>query len=227
MGSDAVEDYLKAIYELQEAEGRAKTSRLAERLGLTAGSVTDMVKRLGSARPQLVSYRHHQGVRLTSRGKKEALSVIRRHRLVESFLFTVLGLSWDEVHREAEVLEHHVSPRVLAAMDALLGHPAFDPHGEPIPDPDGRLPAVSQRRLSEAEVGSTVRILRVFPVSGALLRHLDGIGLGLGTIGTVVEKAAFDGAMVLRRAVGGIDAADVAVSRSVAESLFVAEQETP
>jgi DtxR family Mn-dependent transcriptional regulator len=103
-----VEDYLKAIYELELKEGLAQATLLAEKLGIQAGTVSEMIKRLASASPRLITYKHHRGVRLTARGKKAALGIIRRHRLLETFLHQTLGLSWDEVHEEAEVLEHHI-----------------------------------------------------------------------------------------------------------------------
>ena len=116
MQSEAVEKYLKTIYEIQQQGGRVKTTTLAQTLGVTAGSVTDMIKRLASLRPKLVSHELHKGVALTPRGKKVALSVIRRHRLLETFLNRVLGFSWDEVHHEAQNLEHHISDRLTDAI---------------------------------------------------------------------------------------------------------------
>ena len=116
MQSEAVEKYLKTIYEIQQHGGRVKTTTLARSLNVTAGSVTDMIKRLSTLRPKLVSHELHRGVALTPRGKKVALSVIRRHRLLETFLNRVLGFSWDEVHDEAQNLEHHISDRLTDAI---------------------------------------------------------------------------------------------------------------
>ena len=181
MNSETVEDYLKAIYVLEEKEGRAKTSALAAQLGVTAGSVTDMLKRLSAAETKLLTYKHHHGARLTSRGKKVALDVIRRHRLLETFLHDILNLKWGEVHAEAEILEHHISGRVTDAIDRLLDHPQFDPHGEPIPGKDGQLPQVAQQKLTEIDIGLTVRIVRVDPFREDLLTYLDSLGIGIHT----------------------------------------------
>ncbi len=220
MNSETVEDYLKAIYELQAKEGRAKTSHLADKLGVTAGSVTEMLRRLARTTPQLVVYKQHHGVRLTARGQKIALNVVRRHRLLETFLHQVLKLSWDEVHREAEVLEHHVSERVTDALDELLKRPAYDPHGEPIPDRTGSLPTVSDQMLSEVAIGKSVRIVRVQPHKEELLQYLDSMGIGIDTRAVVVEKAPFDGPISLRIGTGR-SRHDCALGRGVTDHLFV------
>jgi DtxR family Mn-dependent transcriptional regulator len=199
MKSDTVEDYLKAIFELQEREGRAKTSQLAERLGVTAGSVTGMLQRLSMMRPPPLTYRHHRGVKLTAEGRKTALEIIRRHRLLETFLHRVLGLSWDEVHREAEILEHYLSDRVTDALDELLQHPKTDPHGEPIPDKDGGLsPSWFENRLSTVDVGKTVKIAAVHPPSEELLRFLNEQGVGIETRVTVLDRSELDGTTTLQ-----------------------------
>ncbi|MGD9017847.1 MAG: metal-dependent transcriptional regulator [Desulfobacterales bacterium] len=220
MRSDTVEDYLKAVYEIQEQDARAKTSRIAGRLGLTAGSVTEMLKRLSKTSPPLLDYRHHQGAQLTSEGRREALGVIRRHRLVETFLHRVLGLTWDEVHREAEELEHHISPRVLEAIDTMLNHPTTDPHGEPIPDSHGHMPPVSCKRLSGIEPGTSVRIVRVLPDSEELLTYLDALGIAIGTVGTVVDRAPFDGPITFKPE-DKTSARPCAIGLTVADRLFV------
>jgi DtxR family Mn-dependent transcriptional regulator len=218
MGSGAVENYLKAIYKLETRFGKAKTSALALKLGVTAGSVTDMLKRLAAEESGLVHYQSHQGVRLTARGRQKALDVIRRHRLLETFLHRVLGLSWADVHQEAEILEHHVSHRVMEAIDRVLDYPRFDPHGESIPRSGGDLPAANQRPLADIEAGGRVRIARVQPSSDDFLRYLDTIGIGIGTTGTVLEKAPFDGPILFQKS--DADAA-ISLGKSVAEQLFV------
>ena len=131
------QDYLKALYVLDQGDEPVPTSRLAARLGVSAPSVTNMLARLAEER--LVKHAPRAGARLTARGRREALEMIRRHRILETFLVQVLGLDWAEVHADAEVLEHHISPRVLEAIDRLVGHPAEDPHGHPIPDRDGHM----------------------------------------------------------------------------------------
>jgi len=192
MYSEKVETYLKAVYEIEEAHSRAKTSHLSERLGVSAGSVTEMIQRISSLRPKLLDYAPQHGVRLTNRGKKAALQVVRRHRLLETFLHDTLRLSWDEVHMEAQALEHHVSERVADAIYALLGNPTHDPHGEPIPDRRGRLPATSSRRLADVEPGETVRVVRIHPHPADFLPYLDRIGIGIGTEVRLLEKAPME-----------------------------------
>ncbi|MHC4409712.1 MAG: metal-dependent transcriptional regulator [Planctomycetota bacterium] len=135
--SSAREDYLKAIYHLTEGGERVSTSALAERLSVRDPSVSAMLKRLAAA--GLVDYEPRQGALLTEEGRISTMRVVRRHRLLESFLVEILDLDWSEVHEEAEVLEHHLSERIVDAMDHVLGHPFEDPHGHPIPDNDGRI----------------------------------------------------------------------------------------
>lgn len=198
MKSEAAEKYLKTIYEIQQLGGRVKTTALAQTLGVTAGSVTDMIKRLSNVRPKLVSHELHKGVSLTPRGKKVALSVIRRHRLLETFLNRVLGFSWDEVHDEAENLEHHISDRLTDAIAEYLNYPEYDPHGDPIPEKDGKLKADNLLSLTATPVGESVRIARVRHTDAELLRYLDELGIRLETIVTVVEKAPFKGPLSIR-----------------------------
>ena len=198
MQSETVEKYLKTIYEIQQYGGRVKTSNLARTLGVTAGSVTDMIKRLSNVRPKLVSHELHKGVALTPSGKKIALSVIRRHRLLETFLNRVLGFSWDEVHEEAEKLEHHISSRLTDAIADFLNHPQYDPHGDPIPEKDGKMKTDDYQSLAATPVGESVRIARVRHNDAELLRYLDQLGIRLETIATVIEKAPFDGPLSFR-----------------------------
>jgi DtxR family Mn-dependent transcriptional regulator len=198
MQSEAVEKYLKTIYEIQQHGGRVKTTTLARSLNVTAGSVTDMIKRLSTLRPKLVSHELHKGVALTPRGKKVALSVIRRHRLLETFLNRVLGFSWDEVHDEAQNLEHHISDRLTDAIAEYLNHPQYDPHGDPIPEKDGKVKTDNFRSLGSTPVGESVRIARVLHDDAELLRYLDQLEIHLDTIVTVIEKAPFKGPLSIR-----------------------------
>jgi len=198
MQTETVEKYLKTIYEIQRHGGRVKTTTLAHTLGVTAGSVTDMIKRLSNVRPKLVSHEMHKGVALTPRGKKIALSVIRRHRLLETFLNRVLGFSWDEVHAEAENLEHHISDRLTDAIAEYLNHPQYDPHGDPIPEKDGKVKADNFHSLTATPVGESVRIARVHHNDAELLRYLDQLEIRLETVVTVIEKAPFKGPLSIR-----------------------------
>ncbi len=198
MRSDTVEDYLKAIYELQEQHGRAKTSALAARLGVTPGSVTDMLKRLAGQTPRLVVYQSHQGVTLTALGVQKALTVIRRHRLLETFLHEVLGFAWDEVHAEAERLEHCLSERLTEAIAAHLNHPVCDPHGDPIPSREGQIETPSGCPLSELSVGQTVRITRVRLQDDTALQYLARNGVTIGSTVKILEQSPLDGQISLQ-----------------------------
>lgn len=198
MQSGTVENYLKAIYELEERTGIARTTLLADKLGIKAGTVSEMIKRLSKADSPLITYMHHQGVRLTPKGRKAALNVIRRHRLLETFLHRTLALSWDEVHAEAEVLEHHLSDRVTDAMDRHLGHPRYDPHGEPIPQSDGKIIDLSGTRLSDIDNEREFRIVRVIPESDDLLKYLESLQIGIGACGSILSRVPSDGSITVR-----------------------------
>ena len=191
------EDYLKAIYRLEIATGVAKTTHLAKALSVSAATVSEMMRRMSDERPRLIAYKSHYGVRLTQKGKRAALDVIRRHRLLETFLHQVLGLSWDEVHEEAEVLEHHLSARVTEAIDQILDHPQFDPHGEPIPDRSGTMPARDDLALTDVGKGQRFRVTGVMPVSSELLQYLDGLGIAIGTTGVMISKTPLEGPIVV------------------------------
>jgi DtxR family Mn-dependent transcriptional regulator len=175
--SPNIQDYLKRIYELTLSGGKATTSELAERLGISAASVTNMLQKLSLTTPPYVTYTKHQGVSLTEDGRKTALKVLRRHRLIENFLVAKMGYSWDEVHQEAEVLEHAMSPLLEQRMDEALGHPKFDPHGDPIPDANLKMPEIKQTSLSDLGVGKGGQVLRVPHEDPEVLRYLGKYGL--------------------------------------------------
>ncbi len=221
VNSQTAEDYLKSIHSLEEGDARVKTSLLAKRLGLTPGSVTDMLKRLSQADPALIDYQHHRGVKLTDEGRRVALSVVRRHRLLESFFYQVLGFGWDEVHQEAEVLEHHLSERVTDALDRLMNHPKFDPHGEAIPSKTGKVRKAAQISLSEVEAGATVRVVRVDPRQNEMLQYLDELGIGVGTHIAVEERAPFNGPIRLRIGSKGARRVET-VGREILDHIYVA-----
>ncbi len=179
--SSTIEDYLKVIYGWTEWQDAPITgSQLAARLGLVPSSVTEMVKKL--AKQGLVTHRPYGAIELTDAGRAEALRMVRRHRLVETWLVEGFGYDWDEVHDEAEVLEHALSDRMLAAIDAQLGHPTRDPHGDPIPGPDGsvqRPDAVLAAELDPATIG---RVARISDRDSAVLRRIRDEGIGLDTV---------------------------------------------
>lgn len=180
MASVTVENYLKQLYlEQQHARGElVQMGRLASAMAVTPGTATTMVKAL--AESGLVDYEPRGGVKLTRGGEQLALHVLRRHRLVELFLVETLGLDWSEVHQEAEELEHAISEKVLERIDALLGHPSVDPHGDPIPTSRGRLTASRSQTLAESEVAQRLTIARITDQDPAFLKFLDRSGLTPG-----------------------------------------------
>lgn len=193
----AIEDYLKAIYTIQQQGHEVTTSLIGEQLGgFKPGSVTGMVKRL--AEMSLVAYTPYQGVRLTAEGQRIALEVIRHHRLLELYLVEALGYSWDEVHEEAERLEHHISEKLEARIAAHLGEPDFDPHGDPIPTLEGTLPDSTSVHLADLPVGATGKIVRVRDQDANRLRYLAELGMVPGVEVLILASAPFDGPMSVR-----------------------------
>lgn len=190
--SAAVEDYLKAIYTLKQRHGQVSTSLLADHLGIKPASVTGMLKNLDEL--HLVSYTPYYGVDLTPAGEKIALEVVRHHRLIELYLVQALGYSWDEVHDEAEELEHVISEKLEARIAAQLGDPTIDPHGDPIPTREGLVPdGPSDRRLGDMPIGEGGIIARVHDQNPDHLRYLAGLGLVPGATVAVTAAAPFDG----------------------------------
>jgi len=188
----SVQDYLKNIYELTENGETASTNALARKLNISAPSVTGMVQKLASAKPALVEYQKHQGVTLTREGRKAALEVIRHHRLLEAWLVQTLGYSWDEVHEEAERLEHVISEDFERRIAAAMGHPVRDPHGEPIPTADLKMPFHDSTPLSALRPGQTATVKRVKAPDPELLRHLEELGLVPGAQIEVKDYSPFD-----------------------------------
>ncbi len=193
--SPNIQDYLKRIYEITRSGDKATTSELAERLGISAASVTNMLQKLSLTDPPYVTYTKHQGVNLTEEGRKTALKILRRHRLIENFLVAKLGYTWDEVHQEAEVLEHAISPQLEQRMDEALGHPEFDPHGDPIPDADLNMPEINQTSLSDLEVGKSGQVLRVPHEDPDVLRYLGKYGLRPDVKIKLIARTPYDQTM--------------------------------
>jgi len=185
-----VENYIKAIYQIGVGQPNktAATGQIASTLGVSPGSVTSMLKTLGES--GLVTYTPYEGVQLTSSGNALALRVLRRHRLIELFLAKTLRLSWDEVHEEAEHMEHAVSDLLVDRIDDYLGHPEVDPHGDPIPRADGSVDVRDARSLVECSVGEKFRLARVIDQSPQFLRYLTDAGLTLGTSGEVLGNSS-------------------------------------
>ena len=204
MPSLTVENYVKTIFQITaDQDGRpASTGQIATALGVAPGTVTSMLKTLDAAR--LATHRRYEGVALTRAGRVLALRMIRRHRLIEVFLLRTLDMSWDEVHDEAEHMEHAVSDLLIDRIDAFLGHPEVDPHGDPIPRADAQslAPATtaSTRSLAECDAGEAFRLARVLDQSSAFLRYLTECGLTSGSTGTVERNP--DGAGLMRIRLG-------------------------
>jgi DtxR family transcriptional regulator, Mn-dependent transcriptional regulator len=186
--SESVQDYLKTIYELHHDHTRATTNALASRLRVEAASVTGMLKKL--AEMKLVDYVPYQGAQLTPSGEKIALEVIRHHRLLELYLMEAMGYSWDQVHSEADRLEHAISEEFEDKIATLLGDPKIDPHGDPIPSKTGEIAATSTHSLQNAEIGAALRIERVRDEDPALLRRVAGLGLIPGAAVTILQRDA-------------------------------------
>jgi DtxR family Mn-dependent transcriptional regulator len=213
MNNQSTEDYLKGIYKLSEEGAGVTTSALARHLGIGDGSVTGMLKKLAAKR--LIRHVPYRGVSLTDAGRKAALTMMRRHRLWEIFLVRHLGYGWDEVHDEAERLEHATSDEMERRLDVMLGRPDTDPHGEPVPTADGRLAPLKGKPLREFSGGDRVIVLRVSDDSSAILQHTAKLGVSLRTRLTVREKRAFDGSMVV-----AVGSRERFLSREVAAAIF-------
>lgn len=194
----SIQDYLKSIYELTENGEVASTNALSKKLKISAPSVTGMIQKLASAKPALVEYQKHQGVTLTKEGRKAALEVIRHHRLLEAWLVQTLGYSWDEVHEEAERLEHVISEDFERRIAAAMGHPVRDPHGELIPTADLKMPSDELTPLSALRPNQSATIKRVKASDPELLRYLEGLGLLPGTQIEVMDYSPFDHNLTLK-----------------------------
>ena len=195
--SPAIEDYAKAIYGLElRAGGAVSTNALAERLGVTAASASGMVKRLDEL--GLVSHVPYRGVELTADGRRLALEVLRHHRLLELYLAESLGVPWDRVHQEAEVLEHVLSEELEEAIAAKLGNPTHDPHGDPIPTADLRIEEGDTVPLQSLRAGQAGTLVRVSDADPEMLRYLAERGIAPGSRFQIVDKHPFDGPLFAR-----------------------------
>ena len=214
--SRSVEDYLKAVFSLTRGGGTASTSALAEQLAIQPASVTGMVKRL--AEMGLLAHAPYRGVQLTDRGAREALRVIRRHRILETYLTAVLGYAWEEVHEEAERLEHAASDRLIEAMAEALGDPSHDPHGAPIPTVSGEVAARSLDTLADAPLDHRRVIQAVRDEEAEVLRAMEAQGLVPGVEVQVLTRGR-DGALTVR--VGGEDGEARAIPTELATRIYV------
>jgi DtxR family Mn-dependent transcriptional regulator len=217
MATQSVEDYVKSIYKLQGGEENVTTSALAARVRTSPAAVTKMLRHLEKLK--LVTYTPYRGVRLTEAGEKVALEVIRHHRLLERYLMEALGYEWDEVHAEAERLEHVISEDFEARIDKMLGYPTACPHGDPIPSPDGAIVRSKDAPLSSQSAPAELVVRRVRDSDPELLQYLKERGLLPGTAITLLEREPFEGALVLR-----VGDQTVRVARQAAQGVFVSTE---
>ena len=209
------ENYLKAIYHLSDGGAKAVlTNALAVAMNTKAASVTDMIKKLSAK--EVITYEKYYGVNVTPKGKTEALMVIRKHRLWETFLVDKLGFAWDEVHEVAEQLEHIISPRLIEKLDEFLGYPKVDPHGDPIPDHKGKIKIQPQVPVDQLQIGFQGKIAAVKDSDSNLLKYLDKIGARPGVKIKVLGKEEYDESMEIL-----IDDHRVFISKAVSQNILV------
>jgi len=209
------ENYIKAIYHLGKlGEHNVSTNAIAKEIATKASSVTDMVKKLSEK--GYANYKKYQGVTLTSHGKKIAINIIRKHRLWEVFLAEKLNFSWDEIHEVAEQLEHIKSEKLIKQLDAFLEYPTHDPHGDPIPDADGKIKSIDKILLSQAKIDDVCVCVGVKDSSSEFLKYLDKNSIALGTELKVTHKEPFDNSATII-----INSKEFIVSNIIANNLFV------
>jgi len=213
--SQSIEDYLKAIYKLQTLkEGGVSTSELAKEMGVANASVTNMVKRLSKL--GMVDYQSYYGTTLTKSGEKIALEMIRHHRLLELYLKEMLGYSWDEVHEEAEKLEHYISEQFEDKISELLNHPTVDPHGDPIPTKDGEMPVIKSKKLSSVLADYSCIVQRVKNQDSDVLRKLEQAGIIPGVKVTIVKRDEEKGCLHLE-----VEGRKTSVADALAAQIYV------
>lgn len=213
--SQSIEDYLKAIYKLQSLkEGGVSTSELAKEMGVANASVTNMVKRLSKL--GMVDYQSYYGTTLTKSGEKIALEMIRHHRLLELYLKEMLGYSWDEVHEEAEKLEHYISEQFEDKISELLNHPTVDPHGDPIPTKDGEMPVIKSKKLSSIPADYSCIVQRVKNQDSEVLRQLEQAGIIPGVKITIVKRDKEEGCLHLE-----VDGRKTSITDTLTAQIYV------
>ncbi|NLR92485.1 metal-dependent transcriptional regulator [Flammeovirga agarivorans] len=217
MFSHSEENYLKTIYHLSAKQKPVSTNAIAEALSTKPASVTDMIKKLNSK--SVIHYQKYKGTTLTAEGEKEALLIIRKHRLWEVFLLEKLNFNWDEVHEVAEQLEHIKSKRMIERLDQFLGFPKHDPHGDPIPDKNGELRDLEAIKLSTLAINDEASVVAVKDENSSLLQYLDKVGIGIGSKIQVTDKIDFDESLEIK-----IDGRDKKIiSALVSENILVQE----
>ncbi len=211
------EDYLSVIYKSADSNGEIKANQIAEQLNISAAAVTDMLQKL--SKEGYVDYKRYKGTKLTKSGEDYARSMVRRHRIWELFLHQIVGLPWDKVHNEAHNLEHSASDELINKMEEMLDFPEYDPHGDPIPDKNGKLPKVKTGvPLSSIEPRHKVKVNRVHDFDSSFLQYISKIGIELNKEITVVETLEFDNSILVE-----IDKKETSLSSKVAANIFVTE----
>ena len=211
------EDYLSIIYKSSDSNGVIKANQIAEKLNISAAAVTDMLRKLSKA--GYVDYKRHKGIKLTKSGEDYARSMVRRHRIWEVFLHQIVGLPWDKVHNEAENLEHSSSDELINRMEEMLDYPEFDPHGDPIPDRNGKMPKGNLGTpLSTIEPGNSVKVNRVHDFDSSFLQYITNIGIELNKEVTVLDTLEFDHSLLIE-----VDKKKTSISNKVAANIFVTE----
>ncbi len=209
------ENYIKSIYHLQQGTGLVNTNSLAAEMQTRAASVTDMLKKLKAKK--ILQYERYKGFKLNEAGKKTALDVVRKHRLWEFFLVEKLKFDWDKVHPIAEELEHISSDELIQRLDNFLGNPSFDPHGDPIPDKNGKIPVINQQSLSDIPLKKIVTVSSVSNQSAQMLEMLKHYNIALGTQIMVLKKFEFDGSLEIKV----LKQSACIISEQVAKNVFV------
>lgn len=216
MNTLSEENYLKAILRLsQRSDEKITATAIAEALGNNAASVIDMIRKMTDK--QLIEYDKKKGVRLTAQGLKDSILIVRKHRLWEVFLLEKLGYHWDEVHDIAEELEHISDATLADRLDKFLGFPEYDPHGDPIPKANGKLPKTYTVSLSDAKTNGTIRVAAVRDTSNSFLQYLLKLGIGIGSQIQVIEKISYDGSLVIKIN----DGEHVTVSQKFSENILI------
>ena len=215
MNNISQEDYLSTIYKHRDSSGAIKSNQIAERLSISGAAVTDMLKKL--SKDGYVDHKKYKGITLTKVGEEYAMNMVRRHRIWEVFLHQVVGIPWDRVHEEAENLEHSSSDELINRLEEMLNFPEFDPHGDPIPDKNGKLPEQKKAKsLSVIQPGNKVKVLKVNDFDSSFLKHISRIGIELNKDIEVKEVLKFDGSMLIT-----VSGKEITVSNKLAANIFV------
>jgi len=211
------EDYLSVIYKSSDSKGEIKANLIAEKLNISSAAVTDMLRKL--SKEGYVDYKRYKGIKLTKSGEDYARNMVRRHRIWEMFLHQIVGLPWDKVHDEAENLEHSSSDELIDKLEEMLDFPEFDPHGDPIPDRNGKLPKGKKGiPLSAVEPGNLVKVNRVHDFDSSFLQYISKIGIELNKEISVLDSLDFDHSLLIK-----VDKKETSISNKVAANIFVTE----